>query len=410
MGLVHSQIYADFTVSQGSTPLGTFRARLDYDKVPRTCANFIGLATGKRPWINVTNSGLKIDKPYYDGLTFHRLIHNFMIQGGSPNGQGTDGPGFVIQDEYHASLRHSGRYVLSMAKGQTPNSGGSQFFITLEAASHLDDKHSVFGEVISGKEIIDGFTGSTNFPTAPGNDRPLTPITMNSVVISGPSLAGFDINSSSLMLPHIRGTKVTASRNAADNSFTLNFDRLTKHEYIHSYSFDLNTFTPFRYIISSDDESQWEFKINGLTFEKFFSRIVDIDYSTLPNPPAILMPSGASLTVTDSSNKSLTLVSNGNKGGTWTDSSGASGTITNLITYDGMPESSYKIAGSSNMNLQPLAQVVATLDTPTGINNRTSFDIILSFHTATSGWTEGTASGGTNPLEESILQQFTYKP
>src|SRR5688500_12119963 len=76
--LANGQIYADFTVSQGTTPLGTFRARLDYDKAPRTCANFIGLATGKRPWIKVTTGQIMENRPYYDGLTFHRLIHNFV--------------------------------------------------------------------------------------------------------------------------------------------------------------------------------------------------------------------------------------------------------------------------------------------------------------------------------------------
>ncbi len=88
----NAQIYADFTVSSGGNPLGTFTVTLEHEKAPRTCANFIGLATGKRPWIDLTNGAVRTNKPYYDGLTFHRLDHDFVIQGGSRNGLGTDGP------------------------------------------------------------------------------------------------------------------------------------------------------------------------------------------------------------------------------------------------------------------------------------------------------------------------------
>lgn len=417
----NAQIYADFTVSQGTTPLGTFRARLDHDKVPRTCANFVGLATGRRPWVDVSSGALKVDQPYYNGLTFHRLIHNFMIQGGSPNGLGTDGPGFAIQDEFDGNLRHSGRYMLSMAKSSLPNTGGSQFFITLEAASHLDDKHSVFGEVISGRSIIDGFANPTGFPTdrsvagaLPGNpnysDRPVTPIIINSVVISGPDLNGFDIDSPALMLPRIGGVRVTPSRNSAAGSFTMSFDRLAQHEYFDSYSLDLAAWTPFRRILSSNSEVQYPFTITGVTFPRFFSRIVDVDYSLLPNPPANLMPAGASLSINDRTGNTLTLVSNGSGGGTWSDSSGASGTLTSLVTYDGSGTSGASVSTTSNAHLIPLAQVMATLNTPAGINNRSSFNLVLSFHTANSGWADGTASGGANPLSSSILQHFTYTP
>jgi len=142
---LHAQIYADFNVSRGGTSLGTFRVLLEHTKAPRTCANFIGLASGQRPWVDVTNGAVRTNKPYYNGLTFHRLIHNFVIQGGSPNGQGTDGPGYTILDEYEPTLRHSSHYVLSMAKSGFPNTGGSQFFITLAATPSLNDKHSVFG-------------------------------------------------------------------------------------------------------------------------------------------------------------------------------------------------------------------------------------------------------------------------
>jgi peptidyl-prolyl cis-trans isomerase A (cyclophilin A) len=403
------QIFADFTVSHGGAPLGTFRARLDHDKAPRTCANFIGLATGRRSWIKVTSGQLEVNKPYYDGLTFHRLIHNFVIQGGSPNGQGTDGPGFVIQDEFHANLRHSGRYMLSMAKSTFPNTGGSQFFVTLEAATHLDDKHSVFGEVIGGKEIIDGFTNATNFPTD-GSQRPLVPVVMESVVISGPDLAGFDIDNPALMLPVAGGVRLTPSRNAAANSFTVTFDRRGRHDYHYSTSLDLLTWSPFRQILSLNDENQSSFTITGLSLKRFFSRMTDVDYSLLPNPPSPLLPANASLAWTDRAGNSITLVSNGAGGGTWSDSLGASGNIVSLSTYDGAGSSNTTVTTSSNAHLIPLAQLVTTLDANAGRNSRRSFNLVLSFHTPTSGWCDGTATGGPNPGSTTILQSFAYSP
>jgi len=148
--------------SHGGSLLGTFRARLEYDKAPRTCANFIGLATGQRAWLDETTGAIRNGTPYYDGLKFHRLDHDFVIQGGDPRGNGSGGPGYGFQDEFHSSLRHSGRYILSMANSGT-NTNGSQFFITLEDASFLDDKHSVFGEVIddssypNSRALIDSF-------------------------------------------------------------------------------------------------------------------------------------------------------------------------------------------------------------------------------------------------------------
>jgi peptidyl-prolyl cis-trans isomerase A (cyclophilin A) len=403
------QIFADFTVSQGGAPLGTFRARLDHDKAPRTCANFIGLATGRRSWVKVTSGQLEVNKPYYNGLTFHRLIHNFVIQGGSPNGQGTDGPGFVIQDEFHASLRHSGRYMLSMAKSTLPNTGGSQFFITLEATTHLDDKHSVFGEVIGGKEIIDGFTSATHFPTNT-NQGPLIPVVMESVVISGPDLAGFDIDNPALMLPVASGIRLTPSRNAAANSFTVTFDRRARHDYHYSTSLDLLTWSPFRQILSLNDENQSSFTITGLNLKRFFSRMTDVDYSLLPNPPGPLLPANASVAWTDRAGNSITLVSNGAGGGTWSDSLGASGNIVSLSIYDGAGNSNTMVGTSSNAHLIPLSQIVTTLDANAGLNSRRSFNLVLSFHTPTSGWCDGTASGGPNPGSTTILQAFTYMP
>ena len=121
-----------------TTNRGEIRLELFSDLAPKTCANFEELTK----------------KGFYNGLSFHRVIQNFMIQGGCPQGTGTGGPGYTFDDEFHSDLRHDGPGILSMANAG-PNSNGSQFFITHTATPWLDDKHSVFGRVIEGQEVVD---------------------------------------------------------------------------------------------------------------------------------------------------------------------------------------------------------------------------------------------------------------
>ena len=141
-------------------------------------ANFTGLAEGSKEWTD-PRSGRKVTQPYFDGTVFHRVIDGFMIQGGDPLGQGTGGPGFTFADEFHPKLRHSKAGMLSMAN-RGPNTNGGQFFITLAATPWLDDKHSVFGEVVDGMDVVKKI-GST--ATSKPGDRPLKPITVESVTI-----------------------------------------------------------------------------------------------------------------------------------------------------------------------------------------------------------------------------------
>ena len=119
------------------TSRGTIRIKLHDDKTPKTVANFVKLA----------NQG------FYNGLKFHRVIANFMIQTGCPEGSGRGGPGYRFKDEFHPTLKHDGPGVLSMANAG-PNTNGSQFFITHVATPHLDGKHSVFGRVLQGQEVV----------------------------------------------------------------------------------------------------------------------------------------------------------------------------------------------------------------------------------------------------------------
>jgi peptidyl-prolyl cis-trans isomerase A (cyclophilin A) len=159
------------------TSQGTFKIQLFNDKAPKTVANFVGLAEGTKEWTD-PKTGEKVKKPLYDGLIFHRVIPNFMIQGGDPLGNGTGGPGFRFEDEFHSDLRHSKAGILSMANAG-PNTNGSQFFITVAATPHLDRRHSVFGEVIEGMDIVFAIS---KVKTDAG-DRPTTPVVIKSVKI-----------------------------------------------------------------------------------------------------------------------------------------------------------------------------------------------------------------------------------
>jgi peptidyl-prolyl cis-trans isomerase A (cyclophilin A) len=166
-------LYAHFTTSDGK-----FTVRLFDAEAPHTVANFTGLAEGSKEWTD-PRTGQKAKKPYYNGTVFHRIIDGFMIQGGDPLGQGTGGPGYKFADEFHPKLRHAKTGVLSMANSG-PNTNGGQFFITLAATPWLDDKHSVFGEVVEGMDVVKKIGGVA---TSKPGDRPLKPITIESVTI-----------------------------------------------------------------------------------------------------------------------------------------------------------------------------------------------------------------------------------
>jgi len=166
-------LYAHFTTSEGN-----FTVRLFDAETPKTVANFTGLAEGTLEWTD-PRTNKKVKQPYYDGTIFHRVIDGFMIQGGDPLGQGVGGPGFTFADEFHPKLRHSKPGILSMAN-RGPNTNGGQFFITLAETAWLDNKHSVFGEVTDGMDVI-AKIGRT--ATSKPGDRPVKPITIERVAI-----------------------------------------------------------------------------------------------------------------------------------------------------------------------------------------------------------------------------------
>ena len=159
------------------TSLGNIVIKLLVNEAPKTVANFVGLAEGSKEFTN-EKTGKKETRPFYDGLIFHRVIPDFMIQGGCPLGTGTSGPGYKFADEFHPSLRHSEPGRLSMANAG-PNTNGSQFFITVAATPWLDKRHTIFGEVVEGQDVA---AKLSKLPRD-SNDRPRTPVILQHVRI-----------------------------------------------------------------------------------------------------------------------------------------------------------------------------------------------------------------------------------
>ena len=166
------KVYAIFDTNHG-----VIKAQLFEKEAPKTVANFIDLATGKKPWKDPI-TGNEVTKKFYDGLTFHRVIRNFMIQGGDPLGNGTGGPGYKFEDEFHPSLSHTMPGRLSMANSG-PNTNGSQFFITTVATSWLDYKHTIFGQVVEGIDVVK----KISFVPTVKNNRPKEPVVINRIDI-----------------------------------------------------------------------------------------------------------------------------------------------------------------------------------------------------------------------------------
>ena len=160
------------------TSMGDIVIQLFDDKAPKTVANFVGLASGTKEWMD-PKTDEKVKRPLYNGTIFHRVIPGFMIQGGDPRGNGTGGPGYRFEDEFHPDLRHSKAGILSMANAG-PNTNGSQFFITHQATPQLDGRHSVFGEVVKGQEIV---VAIANVPRDL-RDRPIKDVVIKEIVIT----------------------------------------------------------------------------------------------------------------------------------------------------------------------------------------------------------------------------------
>ena len=169
-----AETYATLKTNHGDIVVHLFP-----NHAPKTVANFVGLAEGTQEYVD-PKSGQKTTGRFYDGLGFHRIISDFMIQGGCPLGTGTGGPGYTFKDEFHPELQFDQPYLLAMANAG-PGTNGSQFFITLAPTAWLNNKHSIFGEVedADSRKVVDAIGTTT---TGPG-DRPAKPVVIESVTV-----------------------------------------------------------------------------------------------------------------------------------------------------------------------------------------------------------------------------------
>lgn len=260
-------LYATFSTSKGA-----FIARLDHDKAPVTVANFIGLATGSRPWVDFLRGNIS-NRPFYDGLTFHRVVPGFVIQAGSPNGQGTDGPGYAFGDEFSTALRHNAEGILSMANSG-PNSNGSQFFVTLASTSWLDNRHSVFGRVVEGMDVVQSI-GSIATPDE------FTTIENVTITAVGADAENFR-TAAQPALPSVAGTRPSLAFHQGALEMTLERPGLTSHIFFRSS--DLSGWS----LLGNADD----YEPSGETFDlttiaagktKDFYRVIQVSHTLRPS-------------------------------------------------------------------------------------------------------------------------------
>jgi peptidyl-prolyl cis-trans isomerase A (cyclophilin A) len=159
------------------TTMGTIVLRLFPDRAPKTVQNFVGLAEGTIEWTD-PRTGRRTSDPLYNGTIFHRVIDKFMLQGGDPLGNGRGGPGYEFEDEVHADLRFDRPHLLAMANAG-PGTNGSQFFITVVPTPHLNGRHTIFGEVIEGADVVDAIAKTET----DRSDRPVKDVVVESVTI-----------------------------------------------------------------------------------------------------------------------------------------------------------------------------------------------------------------------------------
>lgn len=312
-------IFADFKTSMGS-----FTCRLDYAIAPKAVANFIGLATGQRGWID-QNTGLVRTNPFYNGLTFHRVIKNFMNQGGSPNGQGTDGPGYAFTDEFSPAARHDGPGVLSMANSGA-DSNGAQFFVTAVATPWLNDVHTVFGRVVGGLDVV---LAINNVATV--NDKPKTNVVVETVTIRRVGAAAQAFNIGAQGLPTVSNPAFTATVQGTNANLLVG---RPPHVDSRLYSStNLTTWTSKNLGITLDQPAVGSVTTTATNQTEFF-RVAQVQYAESTLSPGNVAGRTLIMNLRNSSGADLgtiTVQFNGAHGGTYNYSKGnpANGTLTN---------------------------------------------------------------------------------
>lgn len=292
-------IFAEFYTS-----LGNFTNRLEFTVAPKACANFIGLATGERAWLDLP-SGMVKANPFFTGTTFHRVIAGFMVQGGSPNALGTDGPGYAFEDEFSPALRHNSFGVLSSANSGL-DSNGSQYFVTAEPTPWLDDVHTVFGKLFGGSNVV----YAINHVATGLNDKPLTNVLVNSVVIQriGAAAQAFDIHSQGLPLVTNLNLKISANGGVGSLVFS---NRPYADNRLYTSTNLLNW--SGQQLAIEVGGTLTNVVLQSITGPKSFFRAAQIQYPTSTFSPKNLF--GRILTITFTSGRSGVLVINFNSAG-----------------------------------------------------------------------------------------------
>ena len=265
-------IYAEFNTSMGS-----YTCALYYAQSPKAVANFLGLATGQRAWLDLP-SGVVKTNPFYNGITFHRDITNFVIQAGSPNGQGTDGPGYAFVDEITNTLQFDKYGVLAMANSG-PDSNGAQFFVTTSnSLPGLNNGYTIFGQLYGGSNVV----YAINHVATDANNKPLANVYINSIKIqtNGSAAAAFNINAQSL--PLVTNLNLKIAKVGANVSLSYS-NRLYSENRIYS-SGNLINWTPN---LLGMDNSLPLISSNLVTSSAAaqFFRGVQIQYASSTGPP-----------------------------------------------------------------------------------------------------------------------------
>lgn len=310
-GLIcESQANSDGLFAVFDTTMGAFTCELAYQDAPQTVANFIGLAQeDAHPWIDL-NTGEVRHEPYYDGIIFHRVIDGFMIQAGSPAGNGLDGPGYSFRDEFSTNLSHSATGTLSMANSGL-HSNGSQFFVTLVPTPHLDGVHSVFGKVVSGLDTV----LSIGQVATGAKDKPLTNVVIRSVTIvtNGSEAAAFDIGAQSL--PEVLEPETALAR--VGTEWVLQTAPQLNHEHVVYGSEDLTTWTAGDPTLSVEEPSHSTLDVTARVEEegmRFFS-VTDVAYSGPLHTPTDLVDTQVTFAVDNYGLMAILLNETG--GGLW---------------------------------------------------------------------------------------------
>jgi cyclophilin family peptidyl-prolyl cis-trans isomerase len=359
-------LYAVFQTSRGN-----FTAKLEFEKVPVTVANFVGLAEGSRPWLDTTAGALR-QTPFYNGLTFHRVIPGFMIQSGSRNGLGTDGPGYSFGDEFHPDLAHAAAGVLSMANSGK-NSNGAGFFVTLDPTSWLDDKHSVFGRIVEGMDVVQAI-GATG--TEGGTPVETTTIENVTIVRNGAAAEAFSPPQVA-GLPVLRDAKPRMKHQAGQ--FSLEFPRplFHRHDVFRSANLASWAFHAAEVDLLAPAEQSLDVTASATGKQKEFYRAVSSAY---PHQPASLTGVSILLELT-SAPQSLRF--------DFTADQGAG----KLPSYG-----NFYINGSGpgNINSYFFANTLNALYLNIGLTGPGAYSFSFHFNSAVGGWFTAQVYGSTN--------------